>query len=224
MIKNKNRIEQTDKYDGTSVAKQRLLNLFLYTDMNIKEFCRAMKSYREYFVETVNAIEIDRKKNCLPYYSDISNRVLKITEISNVLSLNRLLFNVLSAFDAFIGYISKEIKQTTYSELKELVDTIKPLLNAKTIDSNQDFDLMELLHQARNALIHSGDFVCKFVNIPSGAINMVVPAIAIIPSEIFSEKYCNEHGIDKEYCVDTYEIFSKFSESFSKIDLKFIED
>lgn len=42
-MKNTNRIKQTDKYDGTDVAKQRLLNLFLFTDMNIKEYCRVMQ-------------------------------------------------------------------------------------------------------------------------------------------------------------------------------------
>lgn len=223
-MKNTNRIKQTDKYDGTDVAKQRLLNLFLFTHMNIKEYCRAMETYRTYYVKTINAIENDRKIDYLPYYSDITNRVLKITEIDNVLSLNRLLFNVLSAFDAFIGYISKELKHISYNELKELVDTITPLLNAKTIDTNQDFDLMELLHQARNALIHSGDFVCKFMNIPSGEKDMVVPALAIIPSQIFSEQYCKQHNIINEYCVDTYEVFKKISEALSKLDLKFLVD
>ncbi len=216
-----NRTEQTDKYDGTDVAKQRLLNLFLFTDMNIKEYCRATETYRAYYLKTINAIENDRKIDNLPYYSDITNRVLKITEIDNILSLNRLLFNVLSAFDAFIGYISRELKHINYNELKELVDTITPLLNAKTIDTNQDFDLMELLHQARNALIHSGDFVCKFMNIPSGEKDMVVPALAIIPSQIFSEQYCKQHNIINEYCVDTYEVFKKISEALSKLDFKF---
>ena len=216
-----NRTEQTDKYDGTDVAKQRLLNLFLFTDMNIKEYCRATETYRAYYLKTINAIENDRKIDNLPYYSDITNRVLKITEIDNILSLNRLLFNVLSAFDAFIGYISRELKHINYNELKELVDTITPLLNAKTIDTNQDFDLMELLHQARNALIHSGDFVCKFMNIPSGEKDMVVPALAIIPSQIFSEQYCKQHNIINEYCVDTYEVFKKISEALGKLDFKF---
>ena len=215
------RKKEIDKYDGTSVAKQRLLNLFLYTDENIKEFCRHAKTYREYFTKVLFTIEEDRKKDYLPQYSDIANRVLKITEIDNVRTLNRLFFNFLSAFDSFTGYIKNEFTQCLYSELKELIEALKILSIAKTVDTKQDLDVMELLHQARNALIHSGSYICKFTSLPSRPEDMFecVPALVIIPSEIFSENYCKEHNIEEDFCLDVYEILQNFSEALDKVDL-----
>jgi len=188
--------------------------------MNIKEFCRAFKTYRDYFVKTANLIEEDRKRDCLDDYSKIADRVLKITETDNILTLNRLLFNVLSALDALIGYVyNKANGWASHKELAAMINIIKPLLNAKTIDTNQDFDLMELLHQTRNTLIHNGKFVCKFATVPSGAKDTYIPALIIIPSDIFNEQYCKKHSIAKDYFIDTYEIFNKFLEAFSKINI-----
>ena len=80
----KNRMEETDIYDGSRMAKERLVNLYLYTDGNIREFCNASLNYRKYIVKTLNAIEENRKIDEIENFSAICNRVLKITEIDNV--------------------------------------------------------------------------------------------------------------------------------------------
>ncbi len=219
MKKINNRVMETDKYDGTSMAKQRLLNLFLITDLNIKEFCDMNLKYKKYISKTLNMIEKDRLIDELPYYSDISNRVIKITELDNVLSLSRLLFNVLSSFDAFIGYIYSSNKRqwVAFDELKNIFSLLEPLFTAKTIDTHQDFDMLELLHETRNAFIHNGKYVSKLGLIEDNVTKQAVPALVIIPSEIFNEKYCKEHNIVKEYVIDTYEIFNVFAGVFKKV-------
>lgn len=217
----KNRIKETDIYDGSKMAKERLVNLYLYTDGNIREFCNASSNYRKYIVKTLNAIEENRKIDEIENFSEICNRVLKITEIDNVQTLNRLFFNVLASFDAFISYLFSKEKGcwVDYPELQKIISILKQSFKAKMINQNQDYDIQELLCETRNSLIHNGRFVSKFARVESGTPNVDVPALVIIPSEIFNEKYCKEHNIKKDDVIDTYEIFEFYQGIFEKIDI-----
>ena len=197
----KNRIKEKDIYDGSEMAKERLVNLFLYADGNIQEFCNASSKYRKYIVKTLNLIEENRKIDEIENFSEISNRVLKITEIDNVETLNRMFFNVLASFDAFISYIFSKKRGCWVDnpELKEIIAILKQSFKAKMIDSTQDYDIQELLCETRNSLIHNGKFVTKFARVKSGIPNVDVPTLVIVPSEIFNENYCREHKIRKDY-------------------------
>lgn len=219
----KNRIKETDIYNGSEMAKQRLVNLFLYADGNIQEFCNVSSQYRKYIVKTLNLIEENRKIDEIENFSEICNRVLNITEIDNVETLNRLFFNVLASFDAFISYLFSKEKGCWVDapELQEIISILKQSFKAKMVDPNQDYDIQELLCETRNSLIHNGRFVSKFTRVESGTPNVDVPALVIIPSEIFNEKYCKEHKIEKDYVIDTLEIFNHFKNVFENIDVLF---
>ena len=67
----KNRIKEKDIYDGSEMAKERLVNLFLYADGNIQEFCNVSSKYRKYIVKTLNLIEENRKIDEIKNFSDI---------------------------------------------------------------------------------------------------------------------------------------------------------
>lgn len=214
------RINENNKYDGSQESKERLMNLFYITKGNIQEYVNYAKQYRTYLANTLNAIEEDRKESNIENYSDVVNRVLKITETKNMLDIVRLLFNALTSFNAFKGYIYHEIKNCTHKELQPFLIKFKPLLTAKYIDTDLDFDLSEFLLDVRNTYVHNGKYVAKLGLISSGIQNHLVPSVAIQVKDIWNKEHLEKNNIPEDCVIDTLEVFEKYLKFFNEVNIE----
>ncbi len=218
------RLKHKDYYDGSQQSKERLVNLFTYADLNMREFCTNMRKYRQYLVKTFNHLEEDRKTSSIENYSIVANRIIKITEIDNLLDLTRMFYNALIAFDGFVDFFHSYNKIRGFEgwlNNKDLTEIIKILkcsfIAVDSTNNNTNVDIQYILHQARNAFIHTGRFICTFANVPNNA-NQLVPAVIIKPSDIIDSESCKQHNWDSEICLDALEVMENLNSSFDKIE------
>ena len=77
--------------------------LYYIAKLNIRDYVNEGNAYVKYITNKLNEINKDKKLSNIQNYDEVFYRIFKITEIDNVANLTRLLFNVLTSFDAFLS-------------------------------------------------------------------------------------------------------------------------
>lgn len=202
------RLVEPNKYNGSIESKERLKYLYYIAKLNIRDYVNEGNAYVKYIANKLNEINKDKKLSNIQNYDEVFYRVFKITEIDNVANLTRLLFNVLTSFDAFLCYISSELKQISHNELTKVIKELEPILKIYVKDSNGSIDLTFFISEVRNTFIHNGKYIAQFSMLPNDSNEKYVPGISIQLNQIFKEEYFNENNIPEDSCLDTIEIFN----------------
>ena len=216
MNKKQYRQQEPDKYNGSIESKERLKYLFYIANANICDFINEGNSYVKYIAKKLNLINEDKKKAEFENYDEIFNRTFKILEYENIAHLSRLLFNVLVSFDAFLHYISSEIKQINHNELAIIIESLKPILDIEIPELNKTINLPFFISEVRNTFLHNGKYIAQFSILPNDDCDKYVPGLSIRLDNIFNDEYFINNQIPRGYNLDTIEVFNIIHKTLTK--------
>lgn len=216
--KNKYRVSEPDKYNGSKESKERLRYLFYITKLNIKDFLNIGNSYVKYLTEKLNQIQEDKKVSNIDNYDIVFERIFKITEVDNVGNLTRLLFNVLVSFDAFNSYISSELKSLSHNELKEFIQALQPLMVINIPNCSNTIDLPFFISEVRNTFVHNGKYIAQFSLLPSDDNKHYVPGLSITLKNVFNKEFLDENNLNDDDMIDTIETFNIIDKNINQLE------
>lgn len=221
MIKNDRIVEETDKYDGSKVSKERLSFLFMVTHKNMQDFVDSGNEFKKYLSEHLNKKLSDFSNNTeklVKYYND----ELKWNEYDKVFDLVVKLFNTLSSFYAFKQYISYSGKdRKVYKKQRNELSTFNNILNTKLqikiIDTKASISINEFLKDCRDVLIHKGKIICYLDLLPNDDKTKSVPALVIPVNTIWNEAYISKMKLTCNHGIDSIEIFETILSCFNQL-------